>query len=77
MNIINIKPKLFQKTTSSIWTDLHLQENLLNAHLAPSSDAASRKEDSIKIIVDFIDKQIKSNGKLLDLGCGPGLYTLY
>lgn len=75
MNIINTKPKPFQKTTSSIWTDPYIQNNLLNAHLDASSDAASRKEESIKIIVDFVDKQIKRNSRLLDLGCGPGLYA--
>lgn len=75
MNIINTKPQLFQKTKSSIWTDPYIQENLLKAHLDPSSDAASRKEESIEIIVDFINKQIEQNSRLLDLGCGPGLYT--
>lgn len=75
MNIINTKPELFQKTISSIWTDPYIQENLLKAHLDFSSDAASRNKESIEIIVDFIDRKLDRKSKLLDLGCGPGLYA--
>lgn len=75
MNIINKKPNLFEKSDSSIWTDPYIQEELLNAHLELSSDAASRNMDSIKTIVDFISRYAKPNSRLLDLGCGPGLYT--
>lgn len=67
MNIINTKPTRFQKTASSIWTVPYIQENLLNTYLDPSSDVASRKEESIEVIVDFIDKQIKQNSRLPSL----------
>ncbi|PXV66766.1 RimJ/RimL family protein N-acetyltransferase [Dysgonomonas alginatilytica] len=75
MNILNTKPEVFKKTEASIWTDLYIQKNLLEAHLNPSSDAASRNKESIETIVDFIDQQIKPKSKILDLGCGPGLYA--
>jgi len=75
MKIFDTKPELFQKTGISIWTDPYIQVNMLNEHLNPDSDGASRNEKSIETIVDFVDKQIKPGGKLLDLGCGPGLYT--
>lgn len=75
MNIINKKPEVFKKTKASIWTDPYIQKNLLEAHLNPSSDAASRNKESIETVVAFIDRQIKPNSKILDLGCGPGLYA--
>lgn len=75
MEINSIKPALFQKTDSNIWTDPYIQQNMLKAHLDLSSDAASRKKESIDTIIDFIHKHIKDKGYILDLGCGPGLYT--
>lgn len=75
MNIMDKRPELFKKTVSSIWTDSYIQGNLLEAHLDLSSDAASRSKKSIETIVDFIDKQIEPQSKILDLGCGPGLYA--
>lgn len=75
MNIIDTKPELFQKTTASIWTDPYIQQNMLKAHLDTTSDAASRNQASIQTIVNLIDQKIKKNSRLLDLGCGPGLYA--
>lgn len=75
MNIIDSKPLLFQKSDLSIWTDPYIQKQLLNAHLDMSSDAASRNRKSIDRTIDFIDKCISHNNKILDLGCGPGLYA--
>ncbi len=75
MNIINTKPDLFQRTEACIWTDPYIQANLLKAYLDLSSDAASRNMKSIERTVDFIDNNIKKGGDILDLGCGPGLYT--
>lgn len=51
---------------------------MLEAHLNPNSDAASRK-------VAIIDKEVrhllavrvlKPRDRVLDLGCGPGLYAI-
>ena len=75
MEINSTKPTLFQKTDSNIWTDPYIQRNMLKAHLDLSSDAASRKKESIDTIVDFIHTHIKDTGHILDLGCGPGLYA--
>jgi len=75
MNIIDKKPVLFEKTTCNIWTDPYIQLQMLQEHLNPTSDGASRQHNSILKIVDFILDHIKSEGRLLDLGCGPGLYT--
>lgn len=75
LKIKNSRPALFEKTASNIWTDPYIQQNMLKAHLDLSSDAASRKSESIDKIVEFIHQQINNRGHILDLGCGPGLYT--
>lgn len=75
MKIIDKKPTLFEKTECSIWTDSYIQQQMLKAHLDPLSDGASRKEESILKITDFICQHTTPEGRLLDLGCGPGLYT--
>jgi ftsJ-like methyltransferase len=48
---------------------------MLAEHLNPSSDGASRRPESIRKITDFIAVNSKPATALLDLGCGPGLYT--
>lgn len=75
MKIINSKPTLFEKSTCNIWTDPYTQQQMLKEHLNPTSDGASRKQESILKITDFILSQSKPKSCLLDLGCGPGLYT--
>lgn len=75
MKIQDKKPRLFEKTECNIWTDPYIQRQMLLQHLDPSSDAASRKHESIAKITDFVISHSKSGGRLLDLGCGPGLYT--
>jgi len=73
--IIYKKPILFEKTNSNIWTDPYIQQQMLKAHLNPTSDGASQKQESILKIVDFVRKHSKPKSRLFDLGCGPGLYT--
>lgn len=75
MEIFDKKPSLFEKTVSNIWTDPYIQQQMLKEHLNPLSDGASRKQQSILKIVDFIHSNTKPESRLLDLGCGPGLYT--
>lgn len=75
MNINTSRPELFRKTVDSIWTDPYIQNNLLTEHLDLTSDGASRNEQSIRAITDFVNNQIPRGSRLLDLGCGPGLYT--
>ncbi|SHE33813.1 class I SAM-dependent methyltransferase [Dysgonomonas macrotermitis] len=74
-NIIDKKPALFERSDCNIWTDPYIQKQMLNAHLNQDSDGASRKQESILKTIDFISKYIKPDNRLLDLGCGPGLYT--
>lgn len=75
MTITDSRPALYQKSKHAIWTDPHIQQQLLNKHLDLCSDEASRREESILMIIRFILGQTKPGSRLLDLGCGPGLYT--
>jgi len=48
---------------------------MLAAHLDFTNDAASRNIKVITKTIDWIKTIIKTNSSILDLGCGPGLYT--
>ncbi len=71
------KPELYEKGTAFMWTDEHISKQLLNVHLNPDIDLASRKKSTIEKTANWILERQKKKGKLniLDLGCGPGLYT--
>jgi SAM-dependent methyltransferase len=67
--------KLFQKSNEVIWTDEHISKSLLDAHLDETNDAASRKSDKRISIVNWLNSNIRQSSKIIDLGCGPGLYA--
>jgi len=71
------KPKIYEKGTAFMWTDEHISKQLLNVHLNPDIDLGSRKKSTIEKTANWILNTQKEKGKLtiLDLGCGPGLYT--
>lgn len=75
MRIIKKKPGLFERSDHNIWTDPYIQQQILKKHLDLQSDVASRKQESVLKIVNFVLKHSKPESHLLDLGCGPGLYT--
>ncbi len=60
-----------------MWTDPHISKQLLQVHLDPDVDLASRKRSTIEKTAQWIleSQQAKSKLNILDLGCGPGLYT--
>ncbi|WP_281612720.1 class I SAM-dependent methyltransferase [Flammeovirga sp. SubArs3] len=60
-----------------MWTDPYISKQLLQIHLNPDIDLASRKQSSIEKTVNWILEHLKVEKplKILDLGCGPGLYT--
>jgi len=65
----------FEKGTHIMWNDPHISKQLLKFHLDPDNDAASRRPESIDRVIDWIeDGLIRKGSKILDLGCGPGLY---
>ncbi len=77
-NIMNlcVKPTLYQKGTAVMWTDPYISKQLLDVHINPDLDLASRKMKTIEKTVEWIlNKAGKSMLNILDLGCGPGLYS--
>ncbi|WP_238653375.1 class I SAM-dependent methyltransferase [Paenibacillus piscarius] len=48
---------------------------MLQAHLHPDWEAASRRHEDIDRSVEWLSRLIPPGSSILDLGCGPGLYT--
>lgn len=70
------KPALYEKGTSVMWTDPYISKQLLELHINPDHDIASRNKNTIDKTVSWIlEKSDKPGMKILDLGCGPGLYA--
>lgn len=71
------KPELYAKSTSKFWDDEHISKSMLEAHLEPNIDAASRNHKFIDQSVEWINRIVPAQEykSVLDLGCGPGLYT--
>jgi len=76
--------------TDSIWTDPYVSRELLEVHLDPSTDAASRRPAARAAVLRWIGSCLEARrgpagasspgtasvgARLLDLGCGPGLYA--
>jgi SAM-dependent methyltransferase len=64
-------------TTDVLWTDPHVSEQMLRYHLDPTVDVSSRRPETIDATVAWTtDTFALAPGlSVLDLGCGPGLYT--
>ncbi len=70
------KPSLYENGTSVMWTDPYISQQLLNCHIDSSNDMASRSDEKIELLVNWILSRMKNRGmNILDLGCGPGLYA--
>jgi len=71
-----IKP--FEKNTvKTLWNDPYLSQQMLTHHLDFTTNISSRKYYTITKTVMFLLKetQLQFGSSVLDLGCGPGLYT--
>ncbi len=70
------KPEIYTKGTAEMWVDDYISTQLLETHLNQQIDLASRKETTISSTVEWILNKIPGERmNILDLGCGPGLYT--
>lgn len=79
MDIVNRAPNplAWSEGDNIPWNDPEFSERMLAEHLSQEHDLASRKEESIDDHVDWIFSSILAGepGNVLDLGCGPGLYS--
>jgi ubiquinone/menaquinone biosynthesis C-methylase UbiE len=73
---LTAQPPLFAPHDNLFWNDPYISEQMLAAHLDPSTDAASRRPETIDRTVEWIIRQLglRPGQRVLDLGCGPGLY---
>lgn len=75
---IRQRPEPFERYTRlELWNDEHISKGMLEAHLNPETDAASRNkrfmDKSITWILSHFN--IDTTSTIIDFGCGPGLYT--
>lgn len=70
------KPSLYEKGSAVMWTDPYISQQILQIHLHPDIDLGSRKHSTIKSTAEWLLSQTnREEMTILDLGCGPGLYT--
>ena len=64
-------------TTPEFWNDEHISGQMLRFHLDPMAEPASRAHQFIDRSVDWLISTLglATGSRLLDLGCGPGLYA--
>jgi SAM-dependent methyltransferase len=63
----------------AFWDDAHISQQLLAEHLNRETDAASRQpeviERTVRWLLRYLD--LRDGDRVLDLGCGPGLYCAH
>jgi len=74
------KPALYENSencTAKLWCDEHISKGMLEAHLNPDWNAATRPHATVGENVKWIGFVAPADKypALLDLGCGPGIYT--
>ncbi|PKK99993.1 MAG: class I SAM-dependent methyltransferase [Tenericutes bacterium HGW-Tenericutes-1] len=70
------KPNPYEPSTSKFWDDEHISKGMLEAHTNLDSDVATRNRQFLDESVHWITTiaSPSTHKKLLDFGCGPGLY---
>ena len=72
------KPAVWSEYTADVlWTDGHIAKQMLAFHLNPDLSLASRTAAFIDDSVTWLTSEFDLNetSKVIDFGCGPGLYT--
>jgi len=73
----SLLPEPWGEADNIPWHEPAFSERMLAEHLAQEHDAASRRFEIIDEQVGWIQKNLLTSSpcKILDLGCGPGLYA--
>jgi SAM-dependent methyltransferase len=73
----SMEPKPWAEGEKIPWNDPDFSRRMLAEHLSQEHDAASRRFEIIDAHVDWIHNRVLGGkpARILDLGCGPGLYT--
>lgn len=71
------RPALFERSKVKFWNDPHIAKGMLEAHLNPGWDAATRNHEFVARSAAWIAalSPPREFPNLLDLGCGPGIYA--
>lgn len=71
------RPALYTRSTHRFWDDEHISAQMLELHLNPDVEAASKTHETIDTESAFIIEEtgMDDSKTVLDLGCGPGLYV--
>jgi SAM-dependent methyltransferase len=72
-----LKPLLFEPGEPRFWDDPYISKSVLEAHLNQAHEGASRRNSEIEKTVRHLitSEFLKTGNQVLDLGCGPGLYS--
>lgn len=78
LDAFNRRPRPFSVyTASELWTDEHTSEQMLAFHLNGEIDVSSRRtsfvDGSVRWLKEHFD--LSECSRVIDFGCGPGLYT--
>jgi SAM-dependent methyltransferase len=73
----NPQPEPWAEGEKIPWNEPGFSARMLREHLSQEHDWASRRLEIIRQQVDWIHRQVLHGqpSRILDLGCGPGLYT--
>ena len=71
------KPEPFEHGNITLWDNEYIGNNVLKKHLEFNVDSGSRKIDTIAQTSQWIKKMFTSCRNILDIGCGPGLYSRF
>ncbi|MBS7009078.1 class I SAM-dependent methyltransferase [Anaerostipes sp.] len=77
LKLVKNKPSLFEQSEKNIWDDDYVSKSMLKAHLKKDLNSATREIEFVKSSVKWISETFPPERytSLLDLGCGPGIYT--
>ncbi|MBE0531684.1 MAG: class I SAM-dependent methyltransferase [Rhodospirillales bacterium] len=75
---VTARPQPFAHyTTPELWNDPHVSRQMLELHLDPDAELASRPAGFVELSAAWIVSRfcLGPGRAVCDLGCGPGLYT--